>query len=256
MPRPQIKNKFAVIGNPLSQSYSKTYWNEKFQKKGMTSFFYDAIELKTIKLFSEFISSNDNLKGFNVTIPYKESVMQYLDNIDPIANEIGAVNTVKVETIDNKKVLSGYNTDWIGFKLAIEPMVKQYHKKALVLGTGGASKAVIYTLKKMGISVTQVSRFKEGCLNYGDITEDVIKEHLIIVNATPVGSFPAVTKCPDIPYEAITERHIVLDLIYNPIRTLFLQQAELKGADIKNGWEMFVGQAEESWKILISDPSL
>ncbi|MCQ2351698.1 MAG: shikimate dehydrogenase [Paludibacteraceae bacterium] len=253
MPRPIISKLFAVIGNPLAQSYSKTYWNDIFKEKGMTSHFYDAKELRTIKELPSFLNANHNLHGFNVTIPFKESVIEYLDNVDPVAKEIGAVNTVKVSWVDGKPVLTGYNTDWIGFKNSLEPMLKPSDKKALVLGTGGASKSIVFALKRMGIDVTLVSRTQEGALRYEDITDNVIKEHTIIINATPVGSFPAVTKCPDIPYESITPNHVVYDVIYNPIRTLFLQQAELKGASIKNGWEMFTGQAKEAWKIFINE---
>lgn len=251
MPRPTIKRLFAIIGNPLAQSYSKTYWNEKFTERKMTDCRYDAMELKRIDDFSAYIDSKPNLCGLSVTIPYKESVIKYLDEVDPVAQAIGAVNCIKVEHNDGKRVLKGYNTDWTGFTDSLKPLLKPCHKKALLLGTGGASKAVRYALERLGIEVTQVSRFKPDTIRYEDIDEKVMSEHLIIVNATPVGSFPAVNKCLDIPYEYFTPDHIAFDLIYNPVRTLFLQQAELKGATIQNGWGMFTGQAAEAWRILI-----
>lgn len=253
MPRPIIKHTLAVIGKPLAQSYSKTYWNEIFKKKQMSSFFYDAKELDSIEEFPELIASNPTLCGLNVTIPYKESVIKYLDHVDAAAAEMGAVNTIKVERTGDKTILIGYNTDWCGFKNSLEPMLKPHHKKALILGTGGASKAIVYALKQLGIEYKMVSRGKEGCLSYSDLTEDVMNEYKILINTTPVGSFPATDRCPDIPYQYITADHVVVDIIYNPIRTLFLQQAEVKGASIKNGWEMFEGQAKEAWNLLIKD---
>ncbi|MCQ2361310.1 MAG: shikimate dehydrogenase [Paludibacteraceae bacterium] len=252
MPRPLINRLFSIIGNPLAQSYSKTYWNEKFAERKMTDCLYEARELKTIQDFIPYLDSKPNLHGLSVTIPFKEVIIPLLDEVDPVAQEIGAVNCIKIERSDGKRILKGYNTDWVGFTESLKPLLKPCHKKALLLGTGGASKAVIYSLSKLGIEITQVSRSKPGTIRYEDIDEKVMSEHLVVINATPVGSFPAVNKCPDVPYQYFTPEHIAFDLIYNPIRTLFLQQAELKGATIKNGWEMFTGQAAEAWRILFS----
>lgn len=253
MQRPEITNLYAVIGTPLTHSYSSVYWNEKFKEKGLVNYRFDAVELKRINDLPEYIKEHPNLCGMSVTIPYKEQVIPYLDTIDPIAKEIGAVNVVKVEHTENgDAILHGYNTDYLGFKYAIEPMLSPSHKKALILGTGGAAKAIVYALKQIGIESTLVSRDKDGYRKYDEITEDTMREHTIIVNAAHVGSFPIVNQCPNIPYEYMTKHHVVMDVIYNPIRTLFLQQAELKGATTKNGWEMFVEQARKAWDIIIA----
>lgn len=247
-----VSDLFAVVGRPLAQSYSATYWNEKFEQKKLLGCLFENLELKTISQLKDFIDTHKNARGFCVTIPFKTSVMSLLDEIDETARNIGAVNCVKVRKSDDGVKLIGYNTDWVGFSEMIKPMLTPAHKKSLILGTGGASKAVSYAFDKMGVEYDFVSRDKDGCLKYGDLTEKVINDHLIIVNATPLGSFPNTKECPDIPYEFITPDHVVVDLIYNPIRTLFLQQAELKGAAIKNGWEMFTKQADEAWRIFFN----
>ena len=173
-----------------------------------------------------------------------------MDKIDDEAKEIGAVNVIKITEKNGKRFLKGYNSDWYGFKKSIETKIKPWHTKALVLGTGGASKGVIYALKRLNIEYQYVSRTaKQDCITYDDLNEDYFKQYKIIINTTPVGTFPNVKACPEIPYEYITKDHLVYDLIYNPIRSLFLHQAELKGATIYNGWEMFVYQALRSYKI-------
>ena len=186
------------------------------------------------------------MKGLNVTIPYKESVIEYLDDLDDIAQKIGAVNCIKIDEIQRV----GYNTDYAGFRDSLKPLLKKHHTKALVLGTGGASKAVVYALNEMGIQTTLVSR-KAGTteLTYQQLTKEIIAQHPIIINCTPVGMYPDIQLCPEIPYAFITAQHILYDLIYNPGKTLFLEKGEKQGATIKNGLEMLELQAEYAWEI-------
>lgn len=253
MLRPKITKFYAIIGNPLTHSYSSEYWNEMFKNHKLLQHHFDAMTLNKIEDFPEYIEAHPLLRGMSVTMPYKCSVMKYLDYIDPVALEIGAVNVIKFDhdSKTGKRILTGYNTDWLGFTHAIKPLLTPEHKKALILGTGGMAKAVKYALNQLGIESQYVTREKEGIMRYEDITEDVMKEHTIIMNATHVGCFPIVNQCPNIPYELITSKHIAIDAIYNPIRTLFLQQAELKGAVTKNGWDMFVEQARKAWEIIV-----
>ena len=254
MPRPRITKLYAIIGNPLTHSYSSEYWNEKFKNLKLIQHHFDAKTLQKIEDFPAYLDKNPLLRGLSVTMPFKISVMQYLDYIDPVALEIGAVNVIRVDRDKetDKRTLSGYNTDWIGFTHAIKPMLTPDHKKALILGTGGMARAARYALKQLGIESTLVTRDKEGFMHYEEITEETMKEHTIIANATNVGCFPIVNQCPNIPYEYITDKHIAIDAIYNPIRTLFLQQAELKGATTKNGWDLFVEQARKAWEIVVN----
>ncbi|HKJ06069.1 MAG TPA: shikimate dehydrogenase [Flavobacteriaceae bacterium] len=185
--------------------------------------------------------------GFSVTIPYKESIMRYLDELSPEAKEIGAVNCIK---INSQNKLVGHNTDYYGFTNAITPLLKKNHKKAMILGTGGASKAIKYALKNMGITFTQVSRKTDNqYLNYNQLTEEILKEYTIIINCTPLGVHPNTEQLPDIPYQYITENHLMFDLIYNPSTTKFLKEGKKQGATIKNGLEMLQLQAEKSWEI-------
>lgn len=251
MVRPNITKLYAIIGNPLTHSYSSEYWNEMFRNHKLIQNRFDSVTLKSIEEFPVYVDEHPLLQGMSITMPYKCSVMRHLDYIDPVALEIGAVNVVKVAHSKTSKTLSGYNTDWIGFTHAIKPLLTPSHKKALILGTGGMAKAVKYALTQLGVEAQFVTRDKKGFMRYAEITEEIMKQHTIIVNATPVGCFPIVNQCPDIPYEYMTNKHIVIDAIYNPIRTLFLQQAELKGAVTKNGWDMFVEQARKAWDIII-----
>ncbi|MED9995448.1 MAG: shikimate dehydrogenase [Paludibacteraceae bacterium] len=244
-----ITKEYGIIGNPLSHSYSPTFFNEKFVQKGIKSA-YHAFDIASIEGFLPIVEQRPLMRGFNVTIPYKQEVMPYLHQIDSNAQAIGAVNVVKVETKDGKPYLTGYNTDWYGFTRSIQPLLKPWHTKALVLGTGGASKAITYALTQLGITYKLASRTpKDGQFSYQDITPAIMEEYTIIINTTPVGMFPNIKECPNIPYQYITNKHLAFDLTYNPIRTLFLQQAEMKGATIRNGWEMFVYQALRSYQI-------
>lgn len=241
-------NKLGLLGKNISYSFSRAYFKEKFEKENITDTTYENFDLESINLFEALIKDTQGLKGMNVTIPYKEVVMPFLHNIDEQAKEIGAVNTIK---ISDKGELTGYNTDCYGFKKSLEPHLKSHHKKALILGTGGASKAVAYTLKKLGIDFKYVSRkMSDGIdFTYETLSKKDINEHSIIINCTPLGTFPKVEVCPNIAYEGITENHILFDLIYNPEETKFLNNGKKKGATIINGLKMLELQAEKAWAI-------
>ena len=245
-----ITKQYGIIGNPLCHSLSPKFFNERFAQKNIPSE-YVKFEISSIEEFPNIIKENPMLVGLNVTIPYKQVVIPYLDELDEHAKAMGAVNVVKIETReDGTKYLKGYNTDWYGFTEAFRPMLQVFHHQALILGTGGASKAIAYSLDRMGISYKFVSRKPiDGGFTYEDLTEEVIKNYTIIINTSPVGTFPNVKECPNLPYNCITDRHVVYDLIYNPIETLFLRQAETCGAAIQNGWQMFVNQALKSYEI-------
>ena len=241
--------KFGIIGYPLGHSFSPGYFNEKFQNEGIDAI-YEKYELPVITDLQAIIDYTQDLCGFNVTIPYKEKVMSYLDVISPEARAIGAVNVVKVTNKDGKKHLEGYNSDLIGFTRSIQPLLEAHHKKALVLGTGGASKAVMYGLHKLGIETMLVSRYqKNNTIQYEQIDEEVMKEYTVIVNCTPCGMAPHFDECPAIPYCHITPKHLLFDLIYNPDETLFLKNGREQGAATKNGLEMLLLQAEGAWEI-------
>jgi shikimate dehydrogenase len=195
------------------------------------------------------LDSNPELKGLNVTIPYKQKVMEYLDYISPEARAIGAVNVIRVIHEGKNTILKGYNSDVIGFTQSIEPMLEEYHKKALILGTGGASKAINYGLKSLGLETIFVSRYRRpGTICYEDITPEVVKEYNVIVNCTPLGMYPKTEECPFLPYEAMDEKNILYDLIYNPDETLFMKKGAEHGANVKNGLEMLLLQAFASWE--------
>jgi len=232
---------FGIIGFPLVQSFSAKYFNEKFATSGIDAeYSLYPTEVENLKLTVERLL--DTLDGMNVTIPYKQAIIPYLDRLDETAEAIGAVNVV------HKHV--GYNTDCLGFIDSIRPLLRADDRKALVLGTGGASKAVCYGLRKLGVIPTLVSRTpKAGMLGYKDLTEDIMKEHTLIVNCTPLGMFPEIDACPDIPYAFITAQHLLFDCIYNPEETLFLQKGKAQGATTQNGMEMLYGQAKAAWKI-------
>ena len=238
-------DKFGLIGKDISYSFSKKFFSRKFINEGLNNCSYENYDISSISKLLEVINDT-KIKGLNVTIPYKESVIELLNHIDPIAKKIGAVNTIK---IDKQNKLLGYNTDYIGFKQSLESNISN-QKRALILGTGGASKAIVYALKTLNIKTLLVSRKKrEESINYEDISNQVIKDHTIIINCTPLGTYPNIEECPKIPYQYITERHLCYDLIYNPIKTKFLILSEKKGASIINGNEMLENQAMESWKI-------
>ncbi|MCI6555969.1 MAG: shikimate dehydrogenase [Prevotella sp.] len=246
-------DKYGLIGYPLGHSFSIGYFNEKFQNECIDAT-YENFEIPSIENLTEILDSNPELKGLNVTIPYKEKVISYLDSISPEARAIGAVNVIKVTHKGNKTELKGYNSDVIGFTQSIEPLLERYHKKALVLGTGGASKAIIFSLKSLGIETLTVSRFeRHGCVRYEDITPEMIKEYNVIVNCTPCGMYPQTDDCPNLPYEAMDSHTLLYDLIYNPDETLFLKKGKAQGATVKNGLEMLLLQAFASWNFWNSD---
>jgi len=237
---------YGLIGKSLSHSFSKKYFTQKFDNQGLNDCEYINIELDSIEGFKERIKEVKPA-GLNVTIPYKESIISYLDDLDEVAREIGAVNTIVFK--DDK--LIGYNTDAFGFHQSIKPFFKSQHEKALILGTGGASKAVEYVLKKYGVNVYFASRgkSKDNVLNWNDINENVIKHHEIIINCTPLGMFPNVDSKPDIPYTALTDQHLLVDLVYNPEESLFLKLGKERGAKGISGLTMLHQQAEKSWEL-------
>ena len=242
-------DKYGLIGYPLGHSFSISYFNQKFADEGINAK-YENYEISSIDQLQEILDTTPNLKGLNVTIPYKEKVMEFLDTIAPEAQAIGAVNVIRV-THEGKKIkLKGYNSDVIGFTQSIEPMLdKKWHKKALILGTGGASKAINYGLKSLGLEAVFVSRYQRpGTIQYEQITPEVIKEYNVIVNCTPLGMYPHTEECPPLPYEAMDYHTILYDLIYNPDETLFMRRGREQGAEVKNGLEMLLLQAFASWE--------
>ena len=240
--------KFGLIGRNISYSFSQNYFSIKFKDEDITDATYENFDIENINLFKIEILNQNNIKGLNVTIPYKEDIIPFLDSLDKKAKKIGAVNTIK---ITKKGKTKGYNTDCYGFKKSLKPHLKKRHKKALILGTGGASKAIAFVLKKLGIKYSFVSRTssKQADFTYSELTEDIIDDHKIIINCTPVGTYPNTDHAPDIPYNFISKKHILYDLIYNPSETTFLKNGKQKGAKIINGYDMLVFQAEKAWKI-------
>jgi len=241
---------FGLIGKTLEHSFSPIFFKEKFEREGLDDCFYNLYPLRAIDELNQLISDFTELSGLNVTIPYKQDVIPFLDEIDINTKEIGAVNTIKFEWINQKLKLIGYNTDYLGFIDSLKPYLKDYHKSALILGTGGSSLAIEYALKKLNINYVKVSRnpVKE-IMTYDSLTNEIINEYKLIINTTPVGMFPNVNEFPKIPYDAIGEHHLIYDLIYNPNETEFLRKGKQKNAIVKNGFEMLVKQAEYSWKI-------
>jgi shikimate dehydrogenase len=238
---------YGLIGFPLTHSFARSYFAEKFKREQVSNCTYENFPLASIEEFPSLLKSQPGLEGLNVTIPYKESVIGYLDQLDGMATDIGAVNTIKIEG----GKLVGYNTDVYGFTQSILPLLEQYHMRALILGTGGSSKAVAHGLKKMGLDVQFVSRHPEFSneLSYSDLDGDTIREYKVIINCTPLGMYPSVDDSPPIPYEYLTPSHLLFDLIYNPEETVFLKRGKEKGAKTSNGLEMLRLQAEQSWKI-------
>lgn len=243
--------KYGLIGYPLKHSFSKGYFNEKFIAENLDAEYVN-FEISSILDFMEIIEENPNLQGLNVTIPYKEQVIPYLDELDKDAVKIGAVNVIKFVRLPKGNIkLVGYNSDIIGFTQSIEPLLKPYHQKALILGTGGASKAVWHGLQNLGLKCTYVSRCKQSdeVLTYQELTPEVMKEYTVIVNCTPVGMYPNEDNYPNLPYQLLTPKHLLYDLIYNPSQTLFLKKGEEHGATTKNGLEMLLLQAFAAWEI-------
>ena len=238
---------FGLIGKNISYSFSKKYFTDKFEKEEMLGYSYENFDLQAISQFPKIIRENPNLRGLNVTIPYKEKIIPYLDKLEENATKIGAVNCIK---FTKKGKLKGYNTDYYGFKKSLEPLLQTHHQKALILGTGGASKAVAFALEELGILHTFVSRSKkENALDYKYINATTFDNYQIIINCTPLGTHPNIEEFPPIPYEFFTGEHIAFDLIYNPEETEFLKRAKANNAITKNGYEMLVLQAERGWKI-------
>ena len=235
-------DKYGLIGYPLGHSFSVTYFNEKFQSENIDAEYVN-FEIPRIEDFMEVIDENPDLRGLNVTIPYKEQVIPYLDELDKDTAKIGAVNVIKIIRQGKGKVkLVGYNSDIIGFTQSIEPLLRPHHKRALVLGTGGAAKAVYHGLENLGIESTYVSRTKRS-------NDVLMAEHTVIVNCTPVGMYPKVDECPEIPYDRLTSDHLLYDLLYNPNETLFMKKGRMHGSMVKNGLEMLLLQAFAAWGI-------
>src|SRR5690606_37982132 len=241
-------HKLGLLGKNISYSFSRNYFKSKFEKEGITDVSYENFDIEDISLFPSIINNTEGLRGMNVTIPYKQAVMPFLNKIDKKAKAIGAVNTIKIKK--NGKLV-GYNTDYYGFKKSLKPYLKTHHKKALILGTGGASKAVAYALKTLNITYEYVSRTaaKQVRFTYNDLNEAIINEFDIIINSTPLGTFPNIENCPNIPYKGINEKHILYDLIYNPLETKFLKYGKERNATTINGLKMLELQAEKAWSI-------
>lgn len=236
--------RYGLIGFPLKNSFSANYFNQKFAEQGLDAV-YQNFAIESMERFPELIKNHQDLNGLNVTIPYKQQVIPFLNHLDVVAQHIGAVNTIKF----TQNELIGYNTDVFGFEKSILPLLKPWHQSALVLGTGGASKAVKYVLNKLGIKHRQVSRKANEGLIYEELDKSNMRSHQIIINCTPLGMFPLVDEGPPLPYKYITNLHLVYDLIYLPEETLFLKQARENGAITKNGLEMLTLQAEKAWQI-------
>ena len=262
-----MKKLFGLIGHPLSHSFSKKYFSDKFIRESVQDrYAYENFDLPSLEEFPQLINSHSLLSGLNVTIPYKEAIIPYLDELDVDAFDVEAVNTIVITRNLDGEILStkGYNTDITGFQNTLGPLLKPNHTGALVLGTGGASKAVTHVLKNTGIPFLLVSRNKspgqqnlfhhktKNIIGYGDITRDLVKNYPIIINTTPLGTFPDIDQCPPLPYEYIDDSNLLYDLVYNPANTLFLQQGASKGAVTVNGYAMLELQAEAAWKIWTS----
>lgn len=246
---------YGLIGYPLGHSFSRGYFNDFFSRERIEAE-YKNFELPHIGEITEMVLSDPSLRGFNVTIPYKQQIFLYLDELDEAARCIGAVNVVKVTRHDGETFLKGYNTDHIGFADSIRPYLRNHHTHALILGTGGASKAVDYALRKMGIETRFVSRTcREGIIGYSELNAEIIAQHTIIVNTTPLGMYPKIDECPPIDYTLLTDRHLLYDVIYNPKKTLFLCRGEQAGATVCNGMEMLIGQAKAAWRIWSEEPA-
>ena len=244
---------YGIIGNPLIHSFSKPFFNEKFRNEGIDAV-YENYELQNINKLLEVLASDPLIEGLNVTSPYKQKVLEFLDEMSPEVRTIGACNILKIK--HNKGILSikGYNGDYMAFKQSIEPLLEKHHKGALILGTGGAAKTVEIALKELGLQTVLVSRYERpGTLNYNRITADDMKSFNVIVNATPCGMYPNINECPNIPYEGVDRYTLMYDLIYNPDETLFLRKGREYGAVTKNGIEMHLLQAMESWNIWSKD---
>lgn len=241
-----MKRLFGLIGYPLSHSFSRRYFSEKFQLEGLPDYEYELYPISEIASLPALLKEHPILEGINVTIPYKEQVIPYLHELSPVVEEIGACNCIRIR---NGK-LTGFNTDVIGFEQTLSTKLMPHHRHALVLGTGGAAKAVHYVLRQKSISFLQIGRTQRGeILDYSAVTPELLSKHTLIINTTPMGMYPNVDEAPDLPYESLTPEHYLYDLVYNPDKTLFLQKGEEQGAAIQNGADMLVIQADASWDI-------
>lgn len=238
---------YGIIGYPLGHSFSKKYFTEKFQTEGIENTSYEVFPLQAIEELKALLQQNPTLCGINVTIPHKQSVLAFLDDKTHLPKGLHACNCIKIQ----QGKLTGYNTDIVGFEKSLLPLLKSFHTHALILGNGGAAEAVKFVLNKLNIDFKVVSRkLHDGSdLIYSDLNEAIISQHLLIINTTPLGTFPKEDECADIPYEYITAQHLMYDLVYNPAETLFLKKGKAKGAVVKNGYDMLVLQAEEGWRI-------
>ena len=238
---------YGLVGYPLTHSFSKKYFTEKFQQEGIHDCVYENFPLETIGQLKDLLQNQSGLQGLNVTIPYKEQVIPFLNEMNDVVKATGACNCIKIEG----GKLKGFNTDVIGFEKSLTKFLQPYHIKALIFGTGGAAKAVEYVLQKLGIDYLFVSRKKgtDKTISYHELKVEILQEYLLLINTTPLGMYPKVDDCPDIAYNYLTPQHHLFDLVYNPEKTLFLQKGEGQGATIQNGYEMLLLQAEESWRI-------
>lgn len=239
---------FGLLGKNIDYSFSIKYFLDKFEREKISDALYKNFDVPDVDCFLQIIKKNTALEGLNVTIPYKEEIIPYLDKLSRKAEDIGAVNCIK---ITKKGQLKGYNTDAYGFEKSLGPLLKPHHKKALVLGTGGVSRAVAYVLREYGISFKYVSRVptKTDQIQYSDISKEMMQQYNLIINCTPLGTFPNTEECPELNYLNFSDKHIAFDLIYNPSETKFLRLAKERGAIVKNGYDMLVFQAEKAWEI-------
>jgi shikimate dehydrogenase len=238
--------RFGLLGYPLTHSFSQKYFTEKFALLGLTDYVYENFSLPTIEEFSEVLNTRKDLRGFNITIPYKKQILPFLDESTEAVKAMGACNCVNIKD----GIRTGYNTDVVGFEQSLLPFLKPHHTKALVLGTGGASAAVVFVLKKLGIEFQYVSRTaSETSIGYDGVNAAMLADHHLLINTTPLGMYPNVDDCPAIPYQFLTPQHHLYDLVYNPAETKFLEKGRLQGATVQNGYEMLILQAEESWRI-------
>lgn len=240
-----------LIGYPLSHSYSQQYFATRFESEGIRDAHYELFEMKSLSGFPGWLKEHGDLSGFNVTIPHKGNIIRYLDELDPVARELGAVNCVKVVRHGSGISLHGFNTDVDGFRQSLLPVLKPWHRKALILGTGGGARAVAHVLRRLGVEILFVSRDPGdgNRFSYGDITGGIMESHPLIVNTTPLGMYPDIDSFPPLPYQFISTKHLFFDLVYNPAATRFMEFGEKAGATVKNGLEMLYIQADRSWDI-------
>lgn len=244
--------RYGLIGYPLTHSWSARYFNEKFERLGLKDHSYHLYPLPELSGLTNLIDSTPDLKALNVTIPHKVSVIPLLDFTATEASNIGAVNLIRIDRQEGKTCLTGYNTDVVGFRGTLLPLLHKQHQSALVLGTGGASKAVTYVLNQLGIQYQLVSRNPVNGLSisYAEVNREVLEKHLIIIQTTPLGMFPEINSYPDIPYQLLSPYHLLIDLVYNPVHTLFMQKGLESGATVVNGLKMLELQAEEAWRVM------